>query len=363
MSKQKVRVGILGLGRIGRGGHGGEISKFPDMFEIAAGCDYDYKRREDLPEIFKNATIYERLDDMLADPTIDLITVATRNVDHTPHAIAAMQAGKCVVVEKPIAVSYAQALELKIADERYPGKLFFRHNRRFEPAFKHVKKIVDSGLLGEVYAVKVHRHPGMARRYDWQTTGACFGGLLNNWGPHLIDQALMLLGAPVKDLWCDLQHAVAAGTADDYFKIMLRGENGRVADVEVSGNTTLPGILYYAEGNRGSLVVELTEKTIKLRHLPADYKFTPLDSELANGHMMAYGGFETLPMIDEEIPIEPGALSDLWPAVYRAMREGIPFPVTIEQALEVVRITDMARAASGFTPTPIKAYYEVDKGQ
>ncbi len=361
MSNKKIRVGILGLGRIGRSGHGGELSNFPDKFEIVAGCDYDYTRRQDLPEIFKNARIYERMDDMLADPNIDMITVGTRNTDHTPHAIAAAQAGKYVVTEKPIAVSYAQALELKLADERYPGRIFLRHNRRFEPAFRHVKKIVDSGLLGHVYAVKVHRHPCSARRWDWQTTGACFGGLLNNWGPHLIDQALQLLDAPVADLWADLQHALAAGTADDYFKIMLRSTNGRVADVEVSGNTTLPGILYYAEGNRGSLVVTLEEKTIKLRYIDPEFKFTPVDSILTNAHPLVYGGHENLPMIEEEIPIEPGSMSELWPAIYETIREGKPYRgATLEQGIEVVRITDLVRSASGFTPTPLKAYYEVD---
>ncbi len=358
MSTQKIKVGILGLGRIGLGGHAGEMSKFPEMFEIVAGCDYDYTRRQNLPEYFKNARIYERLDDMLADPEIDMITVATRNTDHVPHGIAIIQAGKYAVVEKPIAVSYAQALELKIAAERYPGKLFLRHNRRFEPAFNEVKKIVESGILGRVYAVKVHRHPGMARRFDWQTTGACFGGLLNNWGPHLVDQALQLLGAPVKDLWADLQHALAAGTADDYFKIMFRGENGRVADVEVSGNTTLPGLLYYAEGNRGCLEVTREEKTVKLRYIDPAFKFTPVDSEIGNLKELVYGGYEKLSMIEEEIPIPPGSLADLWKAIYETIREGKPFSgATLEQGIEVVRVTELARQASGFVPTPLKEYY------
>ena len=286
MKNEKIKVGILGLGRIGRSGHGDEISSYPENFEIIAGCDYDYTRRQNLPACFANAKIHERYEDLLADPEVELITVATRNCDHTPHGIAAMQAGKYVVIEKPIAVSYDQALELKLADERYPGKLFLRHNRRFEPAFNEVKKTIDSGILGNVYAVKVYRHPCMNRRFDWQTTGACFGGLLNNWGPHLIDQALQFLASPVADLWADLQHAVAAGTADDYFKLLLRGENGRVVDVEVSGNTTLPGDLYYAEGNRGSLSVSLQEKNIKLKYLKPDYKFTSLDSLIVNAEKM-----------------------------------------------------------------------------
>lgn len=353
----KIKIGVLGLGRIGRGGHGSELANCSDYYEIIAGCDYDHTRRENLPKAFENATIYTRLDDMLADPELEMITVCTRNVDHVPHAIAIMEAGKIAVVEKPIAVSYEQALELKIAAERYPGKIYLRHNRRFEPAFKHVRKIIKSGLLGDVYAIKVHRNPTANRRFDWQTSGACFGGLLNNWGPHLVDQALCLLNSPVKDVWCDLKHALSAGTADDYVRMLLRAESGCVVDVEISGNISIDSNLYYAEGTRGALVVPIEEKSIKLRYLDPEFKFCPLDSNLVNLEKLEYGGYEELPLIDEEIAVEPGSLADIWKDIYSAVRENVPFEVTLEQGIETVRISELARQSSGFVAQPIKAYY------
>jgi len=361
MSAPKLKVGILGIGSAGRNMHVVEIGEYPELFEIVAGCDHDPSRRINLPDTLAGARMYDTIEAFLADPEIELVTVATRNCDHTPHAVQALEAGKYVVIEKPIAVNFQQALELRYAAERHPGKLFLRHNRRFEPAFNHVREIVDSGLLGEVYAVKVHRHPTFARRFDWQTTAGCFGGLLNNWGPHIIDQALQLLDAPVADLWSDLQHRVAVGTAEDYFKIMLRGENGRVVDVEVSGNTTLPGDLYYAEGSRGSLRVDLAEKTVKLKYLDPEFHFGKLSPDWGNRRTFDYyGNKEVLPMIEQEIPIAPAngcrTLSAMWPAIHDAIRHGKPYRVKLEEGLEVVRITEWARNTAKFAPHPIREY-------
>ena len=358
MEKRKLKVGIIGFGNAGRYMHAEEIGSFPELFELYAMCDHDQSRREVAEKEYPAMKRYDDIVKILADPEIDMVTIATRNCDHTLHAVQALQAGKIVVIEKPIAVSVEQSLELKYAAEKYPGKLFLRHNRRFEAALNHVKEIIDSGKLGNVYAVRVHRHPTFGRRFDWQTTSASFGGLLNNWGPHLVDQGLQLLESPVADLWSDLQHRVSAGIADDYFKIILRGENRRVVDIEVSGNTTLPDDLYYAEGDRGSLVVPLEEKTIKLKYLAPDFRFKPLLPNYGNRLSFgSYGNQEEIPWVEEEIPIAPSNgrndLKLMWKAIYDNVVNGIPYPIKLEEGLEVVRITEWARRASGFVPHPL----------
>ena len=105
----KINVGILGLGRAGRNMHAPEIALFPDFYEIAAGCDHAADRRENLPQQFRNAKIYADYREMLNDPSLDMITIATRNDDHTPQALMALEAGKAVVVDKPFATSMDQA--------------------------------------------------------------------------------------------------------------------------------------------------------------------------------------------------------------------------------------------------------------
>lgn len=376
--KRRIRVGILGLGRAGRHMHAQELALSPDLFEIVAGCDHAPDRRQDLPAPMAKAAIYASFEEMLADERVEMVTVATRNLDHTPHAIQALEAGKYVVVDKPVAVSLEQADALQAASKAYPGKLFLRFNRRFEPAFRHVRKLMDSGILGNIGMVKIYRHPGFVRRLDWQTLWECRGGMFNNWGPHLVDQALQLLGAPVGDLWCDLQHNVAAGDADDQVKLLLRGTNGRVVDVEISTTVTLPGRLYEVWGDRGSLFVTVEEKSVHLRYLDPAQKLGPLKA-VAGNFPLAYGNpDETLKFIEEEQPIElcgthmlqrgrlldPGETANpsngytypdtMWGCIYADIVDGIPYPITIEEGVEVVRTIEKARKASGFIPHPSK---------
>jgi predicted dehydrogenase len=135
---------------------------------------------------------------------VELISIATRSPDHTAQALKALATGKYVFLEKPIALTYADARKLKKASEKYPGKLFLRHNRRYEAPFNHIREIIASGVLGDIYEVKLHRH-GYQRRNDWQTIMACGGGQLNNWGPHIIDHALRFLDSPVANIWSDLK--------------------------------------------------------------------------------------------------------------------------------------------------------------
>lgn len=371
---RKLKVGIVGLGRAGRFMHAPELSMFPEMFEVVAGCDHASDRRQGLPLPFAHAKLYASFAELLADPEVELVTIATRNADHAPQAIEALAAGKYVVVDKPIAISYPQALELKAAGESHPGKLFLRFNRRFEPAFNQVRELMDSGILGSINLVKVYRHPGFVRRLDWQTLSSCKGGMLSNWGPHLIDQALRLLESPVVDVWSDIQHNVAAGDADDQVKILLRGENGRVADIEISTTTTLPGPLYEVRGDRGSLVVPLEEKTVKLRYLDPAQKLEALEA-VAGNFPLEYGNpYETLHFIEEELPIRPkfghtlqrgkallpGEAPDpalgytypdaMWEYVYRSIVDGVPYPITLDEGVEVVRISELARRNSNFIP-------------
>lgn len=375
---KKIRVGILGLGRAGRNMHAPEIALFPDFYEIVAGCDHAADRRENLPEQFKNAKIYASYPEMLADPDLDMITIATRNDDHTPQALLALQAGKAVVVDKPFATTMEQADALLQASKQYPGKLFFRFNRRFESPFLMMQEVLKSGILGEISMIKIHRHPGYVRRFDWQTLTEFHGGLFNNWGPHFVDQGLQLLNSPVKDLWCNLAHIVGGGDADDQVKLVLVGENNCVVDIEISTILTIHGNLYEIWGSRGSLVIPADGQRLKLRYLDPAIHFTRLDGVRGNFPLEYGNPNEKLTFIDEERPIpdstyghllqrgkviesgkeEPGKgytyPDTMWYHVYQAMRGNAPYPVTAQDACNVVKTMLRAHAAAHYQPSVIE---------
>ncbi len=374
---KKIRVGILGLGRAGRNMHAPEIAQFPDFYEIAAGCDHAADRRENLPEQFKNARIYADYSEMLADPSLDMITVATRNDDHTPHTLMALEAGKAAVIDKPFATSMEQGEALLKASKQYPGKLFFRFNRRFESPFLMMQDVLKSGLLGDISMIKIHRHPGYVRRFDWQTLTEFHGGLFNNWGPHFVDQGLKLLDSPVKDLWCKLSHVVGGGDADDQVKLVLVGENGCVVDIEISTILTIYGNLYEIWGSRGSLVIPADGQQLKLRYLDPSIRFTRLDGVRENFPLVYGNPNEQLKFIEESRPIPAATYGHLlqrgkviekgkedpdhgytypdtmWYHVYQAYQGKAPYPVTAEEAYNVIRTMMRAHEAARYQPSVI----------
>ena len=375
---KKIRVGILGLGRAGRNMHAPEIAQFPDFYEIAAGCDHAADRRENLPEPFKNARIYSSYAEMLADPTLDMITVATRNDDHTPHALMALEAGKAAVIDKPFATSMEQGEALLKASKQYPGKLFFRFNRRFESPFLMMQEVLSSGLLGDLSMIKIHRHPGYVRRFDWQTLTEFHGGLFNNWGPHFVDQGLKLLDSPVKELWCKLSHVVGGGDADDQVKLVLVGENDCVVDIEISTILTIYGNLYEIWGSRGSLVIPADGQQLKLRYLDPSIRFTRLDGVRENFPLVYGNPNEQLKFIEESRPIPAATYGHLlqrgkviekgkedpdqgytypdtmWYHVYQAYQGNAPYPVTAEEAYNVIRTMMRAHEAARYQPSVIQ---------
>ncbi|MBO7741924.1 MAG: Gfo/Idh/MocA family oxidoreductase [Victivallales bacterium] len=376
--ESKIRVGILGLGRAGRYMHAPELSLFPDFFEIAAGCDHAADRRENLPEQFRNARIYSDYQEMLADSSLELITVATRNADHTPHALMALEAGKAVVIDKPFAISMEQGEALLQAARKYPGKLFFRLNRRFESPFLMMQDVVKSGVLGNISMVKIHRHPGYVRRYDWQTLTEFKGGLLNNWGPHFVDQALQFLDSPVKDVWCKLSHIVGGGDADDQVKIVLVGENDCVVDIEISTILTIYGNLYEIWGSRGSMVIPADGLSLKLKYLDPSIKFTRLDGVRGNFALQYGNPEEKLTFIEESRPvpadeyghllqrgkvIEPGKEDPdqgytypdtMWYHVYQALKGNAPYPITAEEAYNVIKVMMRAHEVADYKPSVLE---------
>ena len=338
--KTILNVGVIGLGRIGRN-HLSEIASLPDRFKIVAGADHDPERLDAMcPKELENVSKYASLDEMLKHPDLDMVTIATRHPDHVPMAIKIMEAGKIAVVEKPTATSVAEFDQMLAVAAKHPHKLFLRHNRRFEPAFVEVRELINSGLIGEIQYIKLYRSVGYCRRNDWMTMPEFYGGLLTNWGPHLIDQALQLLDSPVKDLWADIRHVISIGAADDNFKIILKAENGRVADIEVSGANALPGREMEIIGNRGAICFE--NNKLIARYIDPCVKLKDLKPHPENPPLK-YGNFdEQLYFINSEFDLPVLEQTVLWEYLYNEAVNGVPSPLKLEEGRNVVQITEKA---------------------
>ena len=341
-----IKLGIVGLGRAGNGMHLPELSDKADMFEIAAVCDLIPERREEAAKKFACKS-YASIEELIADPDVEIVDIATRSCDHFRHASMALKAGKNVFLEKPICCNYADAKALmELADSLPNVKLYVRHNRRWEDKFVKTMNLIDSGLLGNVFEVKLTRN-GFTTRNDWQTIDKYGGGQLLNWGPHVIDQALRFCGGDYTDLYCETRQILASGNCEDHIKILMTGINNRIVDLEISSGVAARTPQLMAYGDRG-IVYDMGDhgEFLKWRYVKPGTEIEKLPaSEETPG---ATPNFKTTPPIEW---VEGGSfvnlfeerLDETWVAMYEDFRLGKPYPILHEQALKVVEVIDKVK--------------------
>ena len=340
MEKKKIKIGLCGIGRAGHNMHCSELDKFNELFQIVACCDIESDRVENLKKRY-HCSGYTDYEDFIRDPEMELVSIAVRSTEHVDFALKALQVGKMVFLEKPFALSLEGLALLEKAVHDHPGKLYFRHNRRFEAAFNHIRDIMKEGILGDIFEIKLRRH-NFQNRDDWQTLLACGGGQTNNWGPHLIDHSLRLLESPVASIWSDLKHVSSQGDAEDHIKVIFKGENGRIIDLEISNCIQIPSNVYEIYGTRGTLISK-DEKTLQMKYLDPAFQIPEGHSSPGTPEWeYTYGPAAKWPWIEKTIPVAPSngfQMSDNYKYLYAAIREGVPYPVMPEEAFAVIRAT------------------------
>ncbi len=351
MTKQfePVKLGIIGLGRAGWGMHCKEIRNKQEQFRIVAGCDPIGSRMRLLSEEFGSKS-YERVEDLVNDEDVELVDIASRSCDHYAQAMLALEAGKDVLIEKPMTMHLHEA-KLLVEEAAHKGKnIYVRQNRRYDLDFLHVSEIIDSGILGEVFSIKLSRH-SYQRRNDWQTIKEFGGGQLLNWGPHIIDHALHLLQSPVKSMWSHLDQITAAGNAEDHVKIILTGENKRMVEVEISGGVTLPAPMYQIYGDRGALT--LSGKEIKLKYLHPDVQLKSIEADPGTpgqsfGKSGTFKEADELKWVEECLQVSPIHSIDFWEDLYRSIRFKEPFRIKTSEALRVMEVISRVKQDTPF---------------
>lgn len=194
------QAAIIGLGAIGAGAHTPNYAK-NERSDVRYLCDLNPERAKWAKEHFdiKNAEIVTDYKELLTKNDFDIVSVCLPNYLHAPVTVDFLNAGKDVLCEKPISVSLEKALEMKAAADRNGRILNIGVCNRFNMYVEALRKIVESGELGEIYHVyssfrECRRIPGMG---GWFTTKELSGGgVLIDWGVHYIDLILFVLGNP-----------------------------------------------------------------------------------------------------------------------------------------------------------------------
>lgn len=264
----KIRVGIIGQGRSGYGIHVTGLREMTDRYEVVAVADPMAGRCDDAVSEL-GAAKYKSYRRMLKRDDLDLVVNASPSQFHVPITLEVMDAGHNVLCEKPLARCTAD-VDRMIAKSKETGKLFtIFQQSRFAPYFVNVKQVIDSGVLGRIVMIRIAFN-GYGRRWDWQTLQEFHAGNLLNTGPHPMDQALQLFGTDVMpDITCIMDRACTFGDAEDFVKIILRGKDRPVIDVEISSCCAYPTHTYNIDGTLGSLKSSITHADWKYYN-PAD---------------------------------------------------------------------------------------------
>ena len=227
--KNKLGWAVVGYGGMG-GWHTQEILK-SDVVELCGIYDIDEKRLKAAEENGIHA--YPTLEALLADEAICGITIATPNECHKPIAIKALRAGKHVISEKPVMLSLEE-LDAVIAVANECGKLFTVHqNRRWDGENLVMKGIYESGELGKIFHIENKVLGSRGIPGDWRAKPEHGGGMLYDWGIHLIDQIFCIVGdCKLNSVYCTFEH-VKNKTVDDGFKLDMYFEDELSARVEV----------------------------------------------------------------------------------------------------------------------------------
>ena len=335
-------MGLIGLGRSGWSNHFQQLSKLPG-FQIVAVADAVPERRAEA-EAALPCTAHAEAAGLLADPGVELVVVCTPSHTHAAVAEAALLAGKHTLVEKPMAGSVAEADRMIAAAERSGRVLTVFQNRRLDGDFLQVQEVLASGVLGPVHLIKMGRH-GYQRRSDWQTLRRLGGGQLGNWGAHVLDQALLLLGGEYREMFADLQHVCSAGDAEDHVKVVLRGADGLVVDVEITSACAYPSPDWVVMGRYGTLTGSGSRLEWKY-YEPAALPDLVADEGPAAGR--SYGSEQIPWQTAQATPRGGNITAAYYERLWATLRQGAPLFVTPQSVRRQIALFDDIRARSGF---------------
>lgn len=251
MDTAKKRVVVIGYGGMG-GWHTRYLLK-SDVAELVGIWDIKEERRQ---LARKNGIfVYDSFEAVLADKTVDILTLAVPNELHMPLATQAMEAGKNVISEKPVTLNHEDLQKMIDASNR-TGRLFTAHqNRRWDCDYLMMKQVYASGELGEVFGVESRIQGSRGIPGDWRGHKEHGGGMILDWGVHLIDQMMgIVYDRKVESLYCRCDH-ITNYEVDDGFKLDLYFEGDLTARIEVGTSHFISMPRFYMTGTNGSAMI------------------------------------------------------------------------------------------------------------
>ena len=337
----KYRLAIIGYGGMGSW-HAKNIRERVEDIEVYGAYDVRPEALDTAREAGIPLKRYASQEELLSDPAVDIVTIATPNSFHKEIAIAALRAGKHVICEKPVTLSAAELEEI-MAVQQETGRLFSIHqNRRWDKDFCVVKAAKEQGLLGSISLLESKVQGSRQVMYGWRGHRVNGGGMLYDWGVHLIDQVLQLFDSKVVRVDAHLL-SVFISEVDDNAKLFLYFEEGASVVLEVSTNCLISAPRWHVQGTGGTLQVDGWSGTGRLMRLRPNAEMTWSDdivyTEAGPTRTMAPRPEFTM----EEVPLPQVETdwSDFYKNIVGVLEGTAELKVKPQEALRVMRVIDL----------------------
>lgn len=348
-----IRTAVLGFGFAGKVFHCPFIAAVPGL-ELNAIVQ---RKGDEASHAYPSARILRSAEEAFADPTLDLIVVATPSETHFDLAALALQAGKHVVVDKPITSSSKSARALVSLAKHHSRILAPFHNRRWDGDFLTLRKLLHENSLGRVVEItsRFDRYRPLPRPNTWKEVASPATGFLYDLGPHLVDQALSLYGPPAR-ITASVRHDRDRTDIDDAFDLILDYDMPYGRTLRYGCHATMlaaePSPRFLVHGTHGSFrklgvdpqePVLLADPNLRPPSLNSSEPWLP-EPESAWGTV-------TLPLSLQQpteltrtiVPTIPGDYRQFYANVRDALLGKAPLAVSAEDAYRTLRILDLAR--------------------
>ncbi len=249
--KKEMQVGIIGYGFMGHW-HADHMPQTKGIM-VTAVCDIDERKRKEAFE--KGYHSYVDYRDLLQDKLVNTVLISVPNHLHKEMVIEAAKAGKNIICEKPAALNVQEFDEMVQVTRECKVQFEVHQNRRFDADFKCIKEALNNRTLGRVFTIGSRFFGGNGLVHDWHRLPEYGGGMIYDWGVHLIDQMLDLNLGKVVSVFANV-HNVINPKVDDYFNATFQFDSGLSYVIEIGTYLLYPLPRWYVAGDTGTLVIK-----------------------------------------------------------------------------------------------------------
>jgi predicted dehydrogenase len=357
--KKNIGLSIIGHGFMGHE-HETMLSDFPGITLIGIS-DID---KEQLADVREGIRRYESNEELFEDPDVDVVLIAANNNQHCKLVCQAAEAGKDIICEKPVAMNLEELDIMEAAVKKAGVKFTVHQQRRFDPDYNTAKEVYESGTLGDIYMIRTTLYGFNGNMHDWHVIPEEGGGMLYDWGVHLLDQfCYMFPGAKLTSVYADIRNVINE-KVDDYFNVMMKFDNGITACLEL-GTYVLSDKTeekwferhWFLAGNKGTAYVDgfhpqghIVRTTQLLTNVGGQRTMT------AAGPTRSFGPAPEGRIVTEALPEVHTAHRNYFENYVKAYNHEGEFLVKIDETRRVLRLMDAIRE-SGRTGKSISFEY------